>query len=149
MQNYYEILGVGRDASAEEIKNAFRQLAKKYHPDSSGSEEDKERFQEIQEAYAVLSNPDKRKVYDYYGHSAYRASYHAQHNAHKDPHGHGHSHPHGEEREEKAATGTVRTVPTMGKTENPTGKMRRMIRNCLNMQSVSPSGWRWKRPSGR
>ena len=90
MQNYYEILGVSRDASTEDIKNAFRRLAKKYHPDSSGSEEDKERFQEIQEAYAVLSNPDKRKVYDYYGHSAYRASYHAQHNAHQHEHGHTH-----------------------------------------------------------
>ncbi len=97
MQNYYEILGVSRDASTEEIKNAFRQLAKKYHPDSSGSEEDKERFQEIQEAYAVLSNPDKRKVYDYYGHSAYRSSYHAQHSAHQHAHGYGHSHDHGED----------------------------------------------------
>ncbi len=79
MQNYYEILGVSRRASQDEIKNAYRKLAKKYHPDSSGSREDKERFQEIQEAYAVLSNEKKRKTYDYYGHEAYRKSYYAQH----------------------------------------------------------------------
>ena len=55
MKSYYDILGVGRDASQAEIKAAYRKLAKKYHPDSSsGAEEDKERFQEIQEAYAVL-----------------------------------------------------------------------------------------------
>ena len=79
MQNYYDILGVGRRATSEEIKNAYRKLAKKYHPDSSGSREDKERFQEIQEAYAVLSNEKKRRTYDYYGHEAYRKSYYAQH----------------------------------------------------------------------
>lgn len=90
MQNYYEILGVRRNASQEEIKNAYRKLAKKYHPDSSGSRRDKERFQEIQEAYAVLSNERKRKTYDYYGHEAYRNSYYAQHADDTSETGHSH-----------------------------------------------------------
>ena len=50
MRNYYDILGISRDATQEEIKNAYRKLAKKYHPDSSSDEDSKERFQEIQEA---------------------------------------------------------------------------------------------------
>lgn len=80
MRNYYDILGVSRNATKAEIKAAYRALAKKYHPDTgSESEEVKERFQEIQEAYAVLSDPEKRKMYHYYGHEAYRKSYHAQH----------------------------------------------------------------------
>ncbi len=89
MKSYYDILGVGRDASQAEIKAAFRKLAKKYHPDSSsGAEEDKERFQEIQEAYAVLSDPEKRKMYHYYGHETYRKSYYAQHSSvHEDEEG--------------------------------------------------------------
>ncbi len=90
MQNYYDILGVSRRASQDEIKNAYRKLAKKYHPDSSGSQEDKERFQEIQEAHAVLSNEKKRKIYDYYGHEAYRKSYYAQHADDTPEHGHSH-----------------------------------------------------------
>ena len=77
MRNYYDILGISRDATQEEIKNAYRKLAKKYHPDSSSDEDSKERFQEIQEAYAVLSNPDKRQKYHYYGHSAYRDTFHS------------------------------------------------------------------------
>lgn len=89
MKNYYDVLGVSEDATLEEIKNAYRNLAKKYHPDSSGSDEDKERFQEIQEAYAVLSDPDKRKMYKYYGHDAYRKSYHAQHSTGEPMHEHG------------------------------------------------------------
>ncbi len=96
MQNYYTILGVSRRASQDEIKNAYRKLAKKYHPDSSGSREDKERFQEIQEAYAVLSNEKKRRTYDYYGHEAYRKSYYAQHADDTPDYGHdvhgGHGH---------------------------------------------------------
>ncbi len=90
MQNYYDILGVSRRATPEEIKNAYRKLAKRYHPDSSGSREDKERFQEIQEAYAVLSNEKKRRTYDYYGHEAYRKSYYAQHADDTPEHGHSH-----------------------------------------------------------
>ena len=93
MENYYEVLGVSRDATQEEIKKAYRKLAKKYHPDSSGSQKDKDRFSEIQEAYSVLSNPEKRKMYHYYGHAAYRRSYYAQHssgtseNSHQDSDG--------------------------------------------------------------
>lgn len=80
MRNYYDILGISRDATQAQIKAAYRRLAKKYHPDSSsGRDEDKERFQEIQEAYAVLSDPEKRKMYHYYGHETYRKSYYAQH----------------------------------------------------------------------
>lgn len=80
MRNYYDILGISRDATQAQIKAAYRKLAKQYHPDSNpDSQEIKERFQEIQEAYAVLSDPEKRKMYHYYGHEAYRKSYHAQH----------------------------------------------------------------------
>ncbi|MDY3998866.1 MAG: DnaJ domain-containing protein [Blautia sp.] len=81
MKSYYDILGISRDATQAQIKAAYRKLAKKYHPDSSHSEEDKERFQEIQEAYAVLSDPEKRKKYHYYGHEAFRKNYQAQHTA--------------------------------------------------------------------
>ena len=79
MKSYYKILGVDREASQEEIKAAYRKLAKKYHPDSGNEDEAiRERFLEIQEAYGVLSDPEKRKMYHYYGHEAYRKSYHAQ-----------------------------------------------------------------------
>lgn len=63
-KNYYDILGVKKDASADEIKKAFRQLARKHHPDAGGSEE---KFKEINEAYEVLSNAEKRAEYDQYG----------------------------------------------------------------------------------
>lgn len=62
--NYYEVLGVKKDASADEIKKAFRRLARKHHPDAGGSEE---KFKEINEAYEVLSDAEKRKQYDQYG----------------------------------------------------------------------------------
>ena len=61
MKNYYQILGVGPDASADDIKRAFRKLASQHHPDKGG---DTARFQEIQEAYAVLSDSGKRATYD-------------------------------------------------------------------------------------
>jgi molecular chaperone DnaJ len=64
-RDYYEVLGVPRTASQDEIKKAFRQLAKKYHPDKGG---DPEKFKEIAEAYEVLSDPDKRAQYDRFGH---------------------------------------------------------------------------------
>lgn len=63
-KNYYDILGVKKDASADEIKKAFRRLARKHHPDAGGSEE---KFKEINEAYEVLSDPEKRAMYDQYG----------------------------------------------------------------------------------
>ncbi len=95
-RNYYDVLGVPKDATQEEIKNAYRKLAKKYHPDVAGTKEDQERFQEIQEAYAVLSDPERRDTYHRYGHTAYKNSYYAQH-THSHRHDHGHSHGEGHE----------------------------------------------------
>ncbi len=63
-KNYYDILGVKKDASADEIKKAFRRLARKHHPDAGGTEE---KFKEINEAYEVLSDAEKREQYDQYG----------------------------------------------------------------------------------
>ena len=68
-RDYYEILGIPRSASAEEIKKAYRQLALKYHPDRNPGDRDAEAsFKEAAEAYEVLRDPDKRRVYDQYGH---------------------------------------------------------------------------------
>ena len=67
MKDYYAILGVEKNASAEEIKKAFRKLASKYHPDKK--EGDEAKFKEISEAYAVLSDAKKRAEYDTYGRS--------------------------------------------------------------------------------
>lgn len=64
-KDYYDILGVGEDASQEEIKKAYKDLAKKYHPDRN-EDADEEQFKEIGEAYAVLSDEEKRKKYDQY-----------------------------------------------------------------------------------
>lgn len=72
-KDYYEILGVPRNASQEEIKKAFWELAKKWHPDRVPPEKKKEaeeKFKEINEAYQVLSDPEKRKIYDMYGDSS-------------------------------------------------------------------------------
>ena len=68
-RDYYEVLGVGRDATDEQIKKAFRKLAFKYHPDHNHDAKAGEKFKEVNEAYEVLSDPDKRVAYDHYGHS--------------------------------------------------------------------------------
>ena len=68
-RDYYEILGVPRDASKEDIKNAFRKLARQYHPDVSQEPDAEERFKEINEAYGILSEDEKRAAYDRYGHA--------------------------------------------------------------------------------
>ncbi len=70
-KDYYEVLGVSKTASQDEIKSAFRKLAKKYHPDVSKEENAAEKFKECQEAYAILSDENKRKQYDQYGHAAF------------------------------------------------------------------------------
>ena len=71
-RDYYEVLGVPKNASDADIKKAFRTVAKKYHPDAHpGDKECEEKFKEAQEAYAVLSDADKRRQYDQFGHAAF------------------------------------------------------------------------------
>lgn len=70
-RDYYEILGVNKNASEDEIKSAFRKLAKKYHPDVCKEADGTTKFKEAQEAYAVLSDKNQRAKYDQYGHSAF------------------------------------------------------------------------------
>ena len=67
-KSLYEVLGVAKGASQEEIKKAYRKLARQYHPDKNpGDKESEERFKEVQAAYDVLSDPGKRKQYDAWG----------------------------------------------------------------------------------
>jgi molecular chaperone DnaJ len=68
-RDYYEVLGVPRDATPDQLKTAFRKLARQYHPDVSDDPDAEEKFKEINEAYAVLSDSDKRAAYDRFGHS--------------------------------------------------------------------------------
>lgn len=70
MKDYYELLGVSRGANEDELKKAFRKLAHQYHPDKQGGDEKK--FKEINEAYQVLSDSEKRRIYDQVGHAAYK-----------------------------------------------------------------------------
>ena len=75
-KDYYKLLGVDKGASAAELKKAFRKLAKKYHPDVNKEDKDAEtRFKEINEAYAVLSDPEKRKQYDTFGAEGFEQRY--------------------------------------------------------------------------
>ena len=70
-RDYYEVLGVSKTADDKEIKSAFRKLAKQYHPDLNKDKDAPEKFKEVQEAYEVLSDPNKRKTYDQFGHAAF------------------------------------------------------------------------------
>lgn len=70
-RDYYEVLGVSKTATDQEIKSAFRKLAKKYHPDVCKDPNGAEKFKEAQEAYAVLSDSNRRKTYDQFGHAAF------------------------------------------------------------------------------
>ena len=71
-QDYYETLGINKGASQDEIKKAYRQMAKKYHPDMNpGNQEAEKKFKEVNEAYAVLSDEEKKAKYDQFGHAAF------------------------------------------------------------------------------
>lgn len=74
-RDYYEVLGVSKNASPSEIKSQYRKLALKFHPDRNKSDDAAEHFKEISEAYAVLSDPQKRQVYDQHGHAGVSGQY--------------------------------------------------------------------------
>jgi molecular chaperone DnaJ len=69
-RDYYEVLGIGRDIDDAGLKSAYRKLALKYHPDRNpNNQEAEEKFKEAAEAYSVLSDPQKKQIYDTYGHA--------------------------------------------------------------------------------
>jgi len=74
--DYYQVLGVSRDASDSDIKKAYRKLAIQYHPDKNpGDSEAEEKFKEISAAFDILKDPEKRAKYDQFGHDAFRGGY--------------------------------------------------------------------------
>ena len=74
-RDYYDVLGVNKKASSQDIKSAYRKLAKKYHPDTNpGDKKAEQLFKEVTEAYNVLSDEEKRKLYDQFGHAAFDGS---------------------------------------------------------------------------
>ena len=71
-RDFYEVLGVSRDASERDIKKAYKRLAMKYHPDrNQGDESAADKFKEVKEAYEILTDPQKKAAYDQYGHAAF------------------------------------------------------------------------------
>src|SRR3990172_118769 len=75
-RDYYEVLGLKKGASLEEIKKTYRKLARKYHPDvNPGDKKSEEKFKEISEAYDILSDHEKRKKYDLYGHQSFQSGF--------------------------------------------------------------------------
>src|SRR6516162_7828876 len=74
-RDYYEVLGINRDASPDDIKKSYRQMALKFHPDRNpGDDEAPKKFKEAAEAYEILSDPEKRQRYDRYGHAGLNGS---------------------------------------------------------------------------